>query len=173
MSALVSLHWDWLDLRHGLLHVARRKDGVPFHHPVRGPELQALRRLQQDEPEPARCSSVSAWRRSRPRPYSTSSAEPDERPASAYRFTCTCRATPPATSRPTMGRTPGLTESGPPQHPTPPLYPTGSSPLQDFLARLTGPPTHHGKGDAAPVDARRGVEIAPSDVRGPIGPTNG
>jgi hypothetical protein len=53
VSALVSLCGNQIDPRHGLLHVARRKHGLPFHHPVRGPELQAPRRLQQDEPEPA------------------------------------------------------------------------------------------------------------------------
>jgi type 1 fimbriae regulatory protein FimE len=53
VSELVSLRWDQIDLPHGLLHVARHKHGIPSVHPVRGPELRALRRLQRDEPETA------------------------------------------------------------------------------------------------------------------------
>jgi integrase len=48
VSELVALRWDQLDLRQGLLHVARLKNGVASTHPVRGPELRALRRLQRD-----------------------------------------------------------------------------------------------------------------------------
>jgi len=48
VSELVALRWDQLDLRQGLLHVARLKNGVPSTHPLRGPELRALRRLQRD-----------------------------------------------------------------------------------------------------------------------------
>jgi len=53
VSELVSLRWDQVDLQHGLLHVARRKHGVPSVHPLRGPELRALRRLQRDYPTSA------------------------------------------------------------------------------------------------------------------------
>ena len=53
VSELVSLRWDQVDLQHGLLHVARRKHGIPSVHPLRGPELRALRRLQRDEPASA------------------------------------------------------------------------------------------------------------------------
>ena len=42
----MALRWDQLDLRQGLLHVNRRKNGMPSTHPLRGPELRALRRLQ-------------------------------------------------------------------------------------------------------------------------------
>jgi len=34
----------------GLLHVRRRKNGNPSTHPLHGPELRALRRLQRDYP---------------------------------------------------------------------------------------------------------------------------
>jgi type 1 fimbriae regulatory protein FimE len=50
VSELVALRWDQLDLRAGLLHVARLKHGVPSTHPLRGPELRALRRLQREYP---------------------------------------------------------------------------------------------------------------------------
>jgi len=53
VSELVSLHWDQLDLRQGLLHVTRRKHGIASVHPLRGPELRALRRLLRDYPETA------------------------------------------------------------------------------------------------------------------------
>ena len=50
VSELVSLRWDQIDLSQGLLHVARVKNGTPSTHPVRGPEIRALRRLQRDYP---------------------------------------------------------------------------------------------------------------------------
>jgi type 1 fimbriae regulatory protein FimB/type 1 fimbriae regulatory protein FimE len=53
VGELVALRWDQLDLKAGLLHVARLKHGVPSTHPVRGPELRALRRLQRDYPTSA------------------------------------------------------------------------------------------------------------------------
>src|ERR1700678_3288589 len=53
VSELVSLRWDQVDLRQGLLHVARLKHGIASVHPMRGPELRALRRLQRDYPDTA------------------------------------------------------------------------------------------------------------------------
>ena len=51
VSELVALRWDQVDLAQGLVHITRRKNGVPSVHPLRGPELRALRRLQRDYPE--------------------------------------------------------------------------------------------------------------------------
>ena len=48
VSELVSLRWEQVDLKQGLLHVTRWKNGLPSTHPLRGPELRALRRLQRD-----------------------------------------------------------------------------------------------------------------------------
>jgi integrase len=48
VSELVALRWDQVDLTQGLLHVARLKNGSPSTHPLRGPEIRALRRLQRD-----------------------------------------------------------------------------------------------------------------------------
>ncbi|MCR4332521.1 MAG: tyrosine-type recombinase/integrase [Sulfuricaulis sp.] len=48
VSELVALRWDQIDFTQGLLHVARLKNGVPSTHPLRGPELRALRRLQRE-----------------------------------------------------------------------------------------------------------------------------
>ena len=50
VSELVSLRWDMVDLKQGLLHVNRLKNGVASTHPIRGPELRALRKLQRDYP---------------------------------------------------------------------------------------------------------------------------
>jgi type 1 fimbriae regulatory protein FimB/type 1 fimbriae regulatory protein FimE len=51
VSELVSLRWDQVDLAQGLLHVVRLKNGVDSTHPIRGPELRALRRLKRDYPD--------------------------------------------------------------------------------------------------------------------------
>lgn len=52
VSELVALRWDQIDLKQGLLHVNRLKNGVPSTHPIRGPELRALRQVQRDYPGP-------------------------------------------------------------------------------------------------------------------------
>ena len=48
VSELVALRWDQVDLKQGLLHVSRLKNGTPSVHPIRGPEIRALRRLQRE-----------------------------------------------------------------------------------------------------------------------------
>jgi type 1 fimbriae regulatory protein FimB/type 1 fimbriae regulatory protein FimE len=50
VSELVSLRWDQLDLAQGLLHVRRVKNGNPSTHPLQGPQIRALRRLQREYP---------------------------------------------------------------------------------------------------------------------------
>jgi type 1 fimbriae regulatory protein FimB/type 1 fimbriae regulatory protein FimE len=59
VSELVALRWDQLDLKGALLHVQRRKNGVPSVHPLRGVELRALRRLRREYPEHAAYVFVS------------------------------------------------------------------------------------------------------------------
>jgi len=51
VSELVALRWDMVDLKKGLLHVSRLKNGVESTHPLRGPELRALRKLQRSYPD--------------------------------------------------------------------------------------------------------------------------
>jgi type 1 fimbriae regulatory protein FimE len=51
VAELVALRWEQVDWRQGLLHVIRLKQGTPTTHPLRGPELRALRKLQRDYPE--------------------------------------------------------------------------------------------------------------------------
>jgi type 1 fimbriae regulatory protein FimE len=48
VSELVSLRWEQIDLKQGLLHVRRLKNGNPSTHPLCGPELRALRRLERE-----------------------------------------------------------------------------------------------------------------------------
>ena len=48
VSELVALRWDQIDLEQGLLHIARLKNGTPSTHPLRGPEIRALRRLRRE-----------------------------------------------------------------------------------------------------------------------------
>ena len=52
VSEVVGLRWDQIDLKQGLLHVNRIKNGVASTHPLRGPELRALRQIQRDYPGP-------------------------------------------------------------------------------------------------------------------------
>ncbi|MEO8630787.1 MAG: tyrosine-type recombinase/integrase [Betaproteobacteria bacterium] len=48
VSELVALRWDQVDLKSGLLHVNRNKNGIDSVQPLRGPELRALRRMQRE-----------------------------------------------------------------------------------------------------------------------------
>ena len=48
VSELTGMRWDQFDLNQGLLHVRRLKGGTPSTHPLRGPEIRALRRLRRD-----------------------------------------------------------------------------------------------------------------------------
>jgi type 1 fimbriae regulatory protein FimB/type 1 fimbriae regulatory protein FimE len=48
VSELVALRWDQVDLEQGLLHVSRLKHGVPSTHPLRGPEIRAVRRVRRE-----------------------------------------------------------------------------------------------------------------------------
>jgi type 1 fimbriae regulatory protein FimE len=50
VSELVAVRWDQLDLKAGTIHVNRLKGGLPSVHPLRGPELRALRQLRKDWP---------------------------------------------------------------------------------------------------------------------------
>src|SRR5260370_25034501 len=47
---LCQLRWAQIDLRSGRLHVNRAKGGIESVHPLRGPELRALRPLQGNSP---------------------------------------------------------------------------------------------------------------------------
>lgn len=51
VSELVSLRWDMVDLKKGLLHVTRLKNGIDSVQPLRGPEPRALRKLRREYPD--------------------------------------------------------------------------------------------------------------------------
>ena len=53
VSEAIALRWDMVDLSKGLMHVSRLKNGIDSVHPIRGPELRALRKLQREYPETA------------------------------------------------------------------------------------------------------------------------
>jgi type 1 fimbriae regulatory protein FimB/type 1 fimbriae regulatory protein FimE len=53
VSELVSLKREQVDLRQGLLHVCRHKNGLASTHPLRGPELRALHKVLRDYPDTA------------------------------------------------------------------------------------------------------------------------
>jgi len=52
VSELIALRWDMVDLKQGQIHVTRLKGGSDSVHPLRGPEIRALRRLQRDYDSP-------------------------------------------------------------------------------------------------------------------------
>ena len=49
----VALRWDHVDLEQGLVHVERLKSGISAVHPLRGPEIRALRRLKREQNPPS------------------------------------------------------------------------------------------------------------------------
>jgi site-specific recombinase XerD len=51
VSEAITLRWEQFDLKAGLLAVQRLKQGVPSTHPLRGPELRALRQLRRESPD--------------------------------------------------------------------------------------------------------------------------
>jgi len=51
VSELCELRWEQIDLRAGLVHVSRKKNGVPSTHPLSGDEVRALRQLRRDWPD--------------------------------------------------------------------------------------------------------------------------
>ncbi len=50
VGEVIALRWDMVDLKQGLIHIRRLKNGVASTHPLRGSELRTLRRLQRDYP---------------------------------------------------------------------------------------------------------------------------
>ena len=45
-----NLKWSQIDLKQGILHVQRAKNGTPSTHPLRGREIKSLRKLKRDYP---------------------------------------------------------------------------------------------------------------------------
>ncbi len=50
VSELIALRWDQVDLKQGHFHIKRLKRGTPSTHPIRGPEIRALRSLRRKYP---------------------------------------------------------------------------------------------------------------------------
>ena len=51
VSEVIAWRRDQVDLEQGLLHVNRLKNGTPSVHPLRGPEIRALRKLFREYPD--------------------------------------------------------------------------------------------------------------------------
>jgi len=48
-SELVTLRWEQVDFKQGLLHVRRVKNGIASTHPLRSPEIRSLKRIQRQK----------------------------------------------------------------------------------------------------------------------------
>ncbi len=46
---LLALKWNQIDLKQGIIHVHRRKNGISTTHPLYGPEIRALRKLSREK----------------------------------------------------------------------------------------------------------------------------
>jgi site-specific recombinase XerD len=51
VSELVCLRWQQVNLKAGLLQVSRLKNGIDSIHPLFGPELRGLRKIERDYPD--------------------------------------------------------------------------------------------------------------------------
>lgn len=52
-SELIAVRWDHVDLKTGTIHITRLKHGSPTTHPLRGPELRALRAWRREQGDAA------------------------------------------------------------------------------------------------------------------------
>jgi integrase len=105
VSELVTMRWEQIDFKAGLVHVARLKNGLASTHPIRGPELRALRELRRAYPE-----SPYLFVTERGGPMTPATARSSLRaPASSRNSPSlsirTCCGTRPATNSPTRGTT--------------------------------------------------------------------
>ena len=50
VSELIDLQWNVVELDQGRMQISRVKDDLPSVHPIRGPEIRALRRLKREYP---------------------------------------------------------------------------------------------------------------------------
>ena len=106
VAELTALRWDQVELDSGRMHVSRIKKGTPSVHPIRGPEIRALRRLKRDYPE-----SPYVFVTERKGPLTNSAvgkmiARAGEKAGFDFQSIRTCFVTRPATSSLTMAMTP-------------------------------------------------------------------
>ena len=106
VSELVGLRREQVDLRQGLLHVRRRKNGLPSTHPLRGPELRALREVLREYPDSAYVFISERGAPMTAPPSASWLPAPATPPNSACQSTRTCCAIQPASNSPTTARTP-------------------------------------------------------------------
>src|SRR5499427_10404625 len=107
VSELCELRRHQIDLRAGLVHVTRKKNGVPSTHPLDGDEVRPLRQLRRDWPD-----GRQVFVTERGAPFTRSGfAEMVARAGEAAGFaspsTSTCFATPAGITTRTVARIPG------------------------------------------------------------------
>ena len=107
VSELVSLRWDQIDLSQGLVHVSRLKNGLPSVHPLRGPELRALRRLQRENANAAYVFVSERKAPLTPDAVRKIVARAGREAGINFPSTPTCCDTRPGTNSPAMGMTRG------------------------------------------------------------------
>jgi type 1 fimbriae regulatory protein FimB/type 1 fimbriae regulatory protein FimE len=61
VSELVALRWEQVDFSSGTIYINRLKHGVSSTHPLRGPELRALRQLLREYPGSPYLFVRGAW----------------------------------------------------------------------------------------------------------------
>jgi type 1 fimbriae regulatory protein FimE len=60
VGELCALRWDQVEFDQGFLHVRRLKQGIPSVHPLRGPEIRALRQLRRETVQQYRPTTPSS-----------------------------------------------------------------------------------------------------------------
>lgn len=112
VSELCELRRHQIDLRAGLVHVTRKKNGVPSTHPLVGDEVRALRQLRRDWPD-----GRQVFVTERGAPFTRGGLanmveRAGEEQVSIFRCTFICSGTPVATTTRTAARTLGHCSSG-------------------------------------------------------------
>ena len=107
VAELVALRWDQVSLSQGLLHVTRAKNGTSSTHPLRGPEIRALRKLMRDYPDTPHVFVTERKGRLQCRLYARSLPVPVSGRESGFRSIRTCYGTLAGSSSPMTVTTPG------------------------------------------------------------------
>jgi len=104
VSELVGLRWDQADLQQSLLHVARRKHGIPPSIPCADRSCVSCAGYNGTTRPLPTYFSANGRRRSPPMQCARPSAGPGVKPASSSKSIRTCCAMPPVTSWPTTDK---------------------------------------------------------------------
>ena len=141
---LVTLRWDAIDFAHGRLHVSRLKGSAESVHPLSGRELRALRRLKREQDLP----SPFVFTSERGSPFTTAGfrkmvarlgvAADFDFPVHPHMLRHACGFKLANDGVDTRSLQAYLGHKQHPAHRA--LHRTGADAVQEFLARLIGPP---------------------------------